>query len=67
VADSGAMSAPSAGDLATRLAELEREVRELRLRVIQLERLVGSSGPHAMDRSTVQEKVSFDWQAPDRD
>jgi hypothetical protein len=61
------MAVPTGGDVATRVAQLEREVRDLRLRVIALERLVGSSREHPSDRTTVREKVSYDWQAPDRD
>lgn len=46
-----------------RLDQLERDLRELRGRVAALERLVGTAGEHAADRSTVREKVSYDWQS----
>lgn len=49
--------------LLDRLARLERELRELRARVAALERAVGTSGEHPSDRSTVREKVAYDWQA----
>lgn len=49
-------------DLAARLDQLDRELRQLRARVAALERLVGSGGEHPSDRATVREKVSFDWQ-----
>jgi hypothetical protein len=49
-------------DLSARLAELERELRELRARVIALERLVGSGEEHPSDQSTVRRKVAYDWQ-----
>ncbi|HTT25860.1 MAG TPA: hypothetical protein VMH90_02705 [Thermoplasmata archaeon] len=46
-----------------RIADLEREVQALRLRVIALERLVGSSAPeHQADRGVVERKVTYDWQ-----
>jgi hypothetical protein len=54
------MAAPT--DLAARVAELEHELRELRLRVAALERLVGTAGEHDADRSTVGRKVTYDWQ-----
>lgn len=54
-------------ELAARIAQLERELRELHARVVALERLVGAGGLHDYDQATVQKKVSFDWQAPDRD
>jgi hypothetical protein len=50
------------GDLAARVAELERELRDLRLRVAALERLVGTAGEHSADRTTVERKVTYDWQ-----
>jgi hypothetical protein len=46
-----------------RIAQLERELRELHLRVAALERLVGTAGEHPADRTTVQKKVSYDWQS----
>ncbi len=46
-----------------RIADLERELQTLRLRVIALERLVGSSAPeHDADRGVVERKVTYDWQ-----
>jgi hypothetical protein len=50
-------------DPSTRIAQLERELKDLKLRVAALERLVGNSGEHSADRSIVREKVSYDWQA----
>ncbi len=49
-------------DLQTKLDLLIREVEELRRRVAALERLVGASAEHNVDRSVVQGKVSYDWQ-----
>jgi len=57
------MSSPGAPDLNARLAQLERELKELRLRVIALERMLGAGELHPADSSTVQKKVTYDWQA----
>jgi len=45
-----------------RLADLEREVRQLRARVAALERLVGNAGEHSADKAVVREKAVYDWQ-----
>ncbi len=54
---------PGPLDPAARLAELEREVAELRARIVALERLVGASSLHRADEATVRQKVTYDWQA----
>lgn len=54
--------APSAA-LEARLDQLLREVAELRRRVVALERLVGTTSDHPTDRTTVQGKVTYDWQS----
>jgi hypothetical protein len=56
------MAASGTPDLAARLAGLERELRELRIRLIALERLVGAGEEHPTDQTTVRRKVSYDWQ-----
>lgn len=56
------MADSPAADLPARIAQLERELQELRARVVALERLVGNSAEHSADRSIVREKVSYDWQ-----
>ncbi len=56
------MSPDPSDELRSRLARLETELHELRLRVAALERLVGTAGEHAADRTVVQGKVSYDWQ-----
>ncbi len=61
------MAVPVAPELAARIAQLEKEIRELRARVVALERLVGAGGLHDYDQATVRQKVAFDWQAPDRE
>jgi len=48
--------------LLARLADLERDVRQLRARVAALERLVGNAGEHSTDKATVREKAVYDWQ-----
>lgn len=56
------MEAAPPTDLAAQIARLERELRDLRARLVALERMVGSGAEHAADRSTVRQKVSYDWQ-----
>jgi hypothetical protein len=56
------MATNATPDLAARLAEIERELRELRIRVVALERLVGAGEEHPTDQTTVRRKVSYDWQ-----
>ena len=47
-----------------RLQTLEREVQSLKMRIIALERLLGTPGAeHPSDRGTVERKVVYDWQA----
>jgi hypothetical protein len=58
------MSAPPSPDLAARVAELERQLRDLKARIAVLEH--GPIGPRKEnpdDRSAVREKVTYDWQA----
>ena len=57
------MSSPATPDLAARLAQAERELKELRSRVIALERMLGAGELHPADSSTVQKKVTYDWQS----
>jgi hypothetical protein len=58
-----ATPAPPA-DLLARIADLERQVRDLRARIAVLER--GPITPRQEnpdDRHAVREKVTYDWQA----
>ena len=48
--------------LLARLADLERDVRQLRARIAALERLVGNAGEHSTDKAVVREKAVYDWQ-----
>lgn len=58
------MSAPAPKDLAARVADLERQLQELRARVAALERgPVRPRQENPDDRNAVREKVSYDWQA----
>ena len=47
-----------------RLAALEHEVRELRARVLSLERRTTAQPEHPIDRTAVREKTVYDWQGP---
>lgn len=57
------MSAPVTPDLNARLSEIERELRDLRTRVVALERMMGAGELHPADSATVQKKVTYDWQS----
>jgi hypothetical protein len=54
------MAVPSPID--ARVAELEQQVRELRARVILLERALADRLEHPVDKSAVRSKVTYDWQ-----
>jgi hypothetical protein len=49
-------------ELEGQLADLQRELRELRARIAALERLVGNAGEHSADKAVVREKAVYDWQ-----
>ncbi|MGA8710049.1 MAG: hypothetical protein ACLP8Y_01685 [Thermoplasmata archaeon] len=57
------MASPGTSDLAARLSQAERELKELHMRVVALERMLGAGELHPADSSTVQKKVSYDWQS----
>jgi ribosomal protein L29 len=57
------MAASRPPDPSARIAELEKELRELKARVIALERLMGTGEEHPSDQTTVRRKVAYDWQA----
>jgi len=50
-------------DLIARVERLERELREIRLRMAALELKVDPRLEHPVDKTTVREKVAYDWQA----
>jgi hypothetical protein len=50
-------------DLPARIQQLERELRELRVRLAELERRMDPRAEHPQDKATVREKVAYDWQA----
>jgi hypothetical protein len=49
-------------ELEGQLANLQRELRELKARIAALERLVGNAGEHSADKAVVREKAVYDWQ-----
>jgi uncharacterized protein YlxW (UPF0749 family) len=61
-ADGGPVTSEQDPQLLARLADLERDVRQLRARVAALERLVGNAGEHSTDKAVVREKAVYDWQ-----
>jgi hypothetical protein len=52
-----------AAEMADRLAQLERELKDLRARLQVLERQLDPRSEHPSDRAAVREKVAYDWQA----
>ncbi|HYB78866.1 MAG TPA: hypothetical protein VEG66_03785 [Thermoplasmata archaeon] len=57
------MAPEDPSELSARLARIERDLKDLHLRVAALERLVGAGQLHPADAVTVQKKVTYDWQA----
>jgi hypothetical protein len=57
------MAEDESAALDERLANLERELKDLRLRIAGLERLMGAGSEHPADEATVRKKVAYDWQA----
>lgn len=57
------MAAPDSALLA-RIAVLEQQLRDVRTRLAALELILKGSAraEHPLDRDTVQDKVSYDWQ-----
>ena len=58
------MAASPSPETEARIAALEREVRELRARIVELERRIASLPEHPVDRAAVREKTVYDWQGP---
>jgi hypothetical protein len=52
-----------AGEMAAKLAQLEKDLRDLRLRLATLEQKLDPRSEHPSDRTAVREKVAYDWQA----
>lgn len=50
-------------ELEARIAALERDLKEMKARILALERLMGTGGEHPTDETTVRKKVVYDWQA----
>lgn len=57
------MAAPSVEQLKARIAQLERQVQELTRRLAAYEHGDRPRQENPVDRKTVQEKVTFDWQS----
>jgi hypothetical protein len=57
------MASSTAPDLPARIQQLEHELKELRLRLAELERRLDPRGEHPQDKTAVREKVAYDWQA----
>lgn len=53
----------SAAAMADRLAQLEKDLKDLRARLAQLEKQLDPRSEHPSDRTAVREKVAYDWQA----
>jgi hypothetical protein len=47
-----------------RLLALERDVRELKARVAELQKLLGQRPEHPVDRTLTRDKTVYDWQGP---
>jgi len=50
-------------EMADRLAQLERDLKELRARLVVLERQLAVRSENPSDRAAVREKVAYDWQS----
>jgi hypothetical protein len=60
--DVAAAPSTNAPDLAARIQDLERLVRDLRTRVLVLERKLALASDHPVDQAVVAEPVRYDWQ-----
>jgi Tfp pilus assembly protein PilO len=57
------MATDDPAQLVARLTQLEKDLRDLRLRLAQLEKQLDPRAEHPSDRTAVREKVEYDWQA----
>jgi hypothetical protein len=55
--------ADDAAAMADKLAQLEKDLRDLRARLAALEKQLDPRSEHPSDRTAVREKVAYDWQA----
>ena len=46
-----------------RFDRIEKQLAEVRRRLVALERFIASKPDHPLDRAAVREKVVFDWQS----
>ncbi|MGA8542853.1 MAG: hypothetical protein WB947_04850 [Thermoplasmata archaeon] len=56
-------SSDDAAKMAAKLDQLERDLRDLRMRLAQLEKQLDPRAEHPSDKTAVREKVAYDWQA----
>ncbi len=57
------MATDDPAEMAARLAQLEKDLRDLRVRLALLEKQLDPRSEHPSDRTAVREKVAYDWQA----
>jgi hypothetical protein len=57
------MPSDDPAEMAAKLAQLEKDLRDLRLRLATLEQKLDPRSEHPSDKTAVREKVTFDWQA----
>ncbi|HTZ61558.1 MAG TPA: hypothetical protein VMC82_02795 [Thermoplasmata archaeon] len=57
------MAPDDAGEMAEKVAQLEKDLVELRRRLAALEKQLDPRSEHPSDRTAVREKVAYDWQA----
>lgn len=57
------MAAPDSTELEDRFRQLELQIRELRVRILALEKLLAPRAENPTDRTTVREKATYDWQS----
>jgi len=57
------MAAPSVEQLKARIAQLEKQVADLTLRLSAYEQRNAPRQENPVDRKTIQEKVVYDWQS----
>lgn len=57
------MAPDDPAQMLAKLAQLEKDLRELRLRLAVLEQKLDPRSEHPSDKTAVREKVAYDWQA----
>jgi hypothetical protein len=57
------MEGPNSASEEDRFRQLELQIHELRARISALEKLLAPRAENPSDRTTVREKVTYDWQS----